>query len=171
MLNIGAASKYSGCVRLTPRQSLLWVAMPAVYAALGLMAIAARGYEVFPFFCWFLFPVTPNSVERFGLELEVVRGERLEAPLLYERWRAAGARRNSMDLQVAVQQLGNAIEGQRPARVAELRQRIEGNFVDRPCAYAIVRQRYEPLDRWLAGDLGERQVVARYRCGSASGEL
>jgi hypothetical protein len=124
------------------------VGLPLGYAAVGLAAIAAPGYEVFPFFCWFLFPVTPNHVERYGLQLQEHAGKQLGIPIAYESLRALGARRNSMDLQMAVQALGHAVTEGDLARVDELRRRIEGNFLDAPCSYGVVLASYEPMERW-----------------------
>lgn len=122
--------------------------LPAGYAILGLAAVAAPGYEVFPFFCWFLFPVTPNQVERYVLKVERDRGVTFEPPVPYESSKSFGSLRNSMDLQIAAQLLGAALERGDMHDATGARKRIEANFLNPPCAYSIAVASYEPIERW-----------------------
>jgi hypothetical protein len=130
---------------------------------LGLSAIAAPGYEVFPFFCWFLFPVTPNQVHRYALELEQQDGRRLQPPVTYEALHTLGRQRNSMDLQVAVQAFGDAVSTGQTTRRSELRSLIEANFLTAPCAYRLVSVSYDPMQRWRGVEI-ERKSLGTFSC-------
>lgn len=142
-----------GTWRSTARRLRLgrWPALiAATYAALGLSASANDKYEVFPFFSWFLFPVTPNQVTRFELATTATK-TRLAEVL-------------SMDLEVLIQDLGHAVVSEDAERIAELRQRLESNFLGRPCRYAVKRHVYDPVAAWQGADAGAPQVIAEYSC-------
>lgn len=128
-----------------------WPAVLAgAYAALGLCASGNDKYEVFPFFSWFLFPITPNQVTRYELATSATK-TRLAQAL-------------SMDLEVIVQSLGKAVAAQDAGRIVELRERLESNFLKSPCSYAVTRRTYDPLAAWLGTDAGVSQVIAEFSC-------
>lgn len=165
---MGAPTKTCKGGRTAPRSisaRALCVAAPLVYAFLGLSSIAAHNHEVFPFFCWFLFPVTPNEVVRYGLELQAIAGRPLQPPVAYEAWTDAGVRRNSMDLQMAVQALGAAVAENDAGGVETLRSRIESNYLRAPCSYRLVRREYEPIVAWYDPSRQFEAPVAAFTCG------
>jgi hypothetical protein len=122
----------------------------AGYAVLGLGASANQGYEVFPFFSWFLFPLTPNYVTRYELT---------PLPAL-----SALGRLHQMDMHVLLQEFGAALDGRDPLTSATLRGRLEGNFFVLPCQYAIARTEYEPIARWITGEAKMSRTVAEFTC-------
>ena len=155
-------------VMVGARTSVFFLVVPSLYVVLGFLSIFTRGYEVFPFFCWFLFPLTPNTVQRYGLELQQHSGVPLAEATLYEWWPGSGEARNSMDLQVAVQDLGQAIVGDDRPRIDELRRRIEGNFMSAPCAYSVVRESYDPLVLWSEAGPPPVRSIAHFVCFDAN---
>jgi hypothetical protein len=130
------------------RTHRLLVALPTLYVLLGLATIPAPRHEVFPFFCWFLFPVTPNEVTRYQLELSIASGTPLRKPTAIQSTELAGKVRHSMDLQVAVQAFGDALVHGHNRRAETLRRRIEANFLPTPCAYRVKQVQYDPIERW-----------------------
>lgn len=124
--------------------------LAAAYAVLGVCAAANDKHEVFPFFSWFLFPITPAQVTRYELTTSAAP-TRLAEVL-------------SMDREVIVQKLGKALAAHDVERIFELRQRLERNFLNGPCSYAVTRRTYDPVAAWLGTDTGVSQVIAEYSC-------
>ena len=148
------------------RARRLSVALPALYVLLGLAAIPAPRHEVFPFFCWFLFPVTPNLVTRYQLELMVANGEALLEPTPIQSAEISGKHRNSMDLQMAVQAFGDALVQRHLKRAELLRRRIEANFLPAPCAYRVRQVQYDPLERWYGSTQASDGWSVDFVCGA-----
>ena len=140
--------------RLLPR-------LGAGYLALAIAATAAPGFEVFPFFCWFLFPVTPNVEARYELVVSQIGGRPIQPPREYQTMDLVEDPM-AMDLWIATQDLGRAAVAGDAARVQALRQRIELNFIPAPNRYALERVTYDPLERWRDGTVRDRQTVAEY---------
>lgn len=105
-----------------------------MYALLGVCASVNQNYEVFPFFSWFLFPLTPHYVERYELSPK---------PSLT----ALGAL-HLTDLDQLVQRLGKAVDAGDQKQTLEVRSLLEQNFLMTPCGYRVVKLRYDPLARW-----------------------
>ncbi len=125
------------------------VVVPLCYAVLGLCASAAEKFEVFPFFSWFLFAVTPNQI----IQYELTPSPQLSAlgTLLV------------VDLHVLVQRFGRALET-KDRHAEQLRRRLESNFFVSPCDYVVTRTESDPIARWLDGTIESRQRVAEFPC-------
>lgn len=157
-------------LRLRRLRKLLAVAVVG-YVALGLAAVARPPrYEVFPFFCWFLFPISPTVEERWGLRVHEVGGAPLPEPRWYEE---LGVTRDpwAMDAHLAIQALGRAVEAGDAAAAARLRRRIEANFLPTPARYDLVSLRFEVLERWRDGTLRAERRVARFVSGEPAPRL
>lgn len=134
----------------------------ALYVVAGLAATALPPkYEVFPFFCWFLFPVSPTVESRWALRVEQVGGVTLPEARWYEE---LGVTRDpwAMDAYLTIQALGRAVEAGDAVAEATARRRLEANFLPTPTRYSLVRIRFEVLERWRDGTLRESRVAARY---------
>lgn len=132
-----------------------------LYVVLGLLATMAPGFEVFPFFCWFLFPVTPNVESRYELVLHEVGGRTVSPPAEYQSLDLVEDPM-AMDLWIAVQALGRAEAAADAARIDVLRRRIELNFIPAPNRYRLERVTFDPLERWRNGSVRARESVAVY---------
>ena len=135
--------------------------MGAVYVVLGLLATMAPGFEVFPFFCWFLFPVTPNVETRYELVVEQLGGDVLSPPAEYQSLDLVEDPM-AMDLWIAVQDLGRAVASKDADEVAVLRRRIELNFMPAPNRYRLERVTFDPIERWRDGRVRARETVTVY---------
>lgn len=120
------------------------------YALLGVCASANDKYEVFPFFSWFLFPLTPNRVVRYELT---------PMPRLSELGRL-----HRMDLYVLTQELGARVEQDDRVAISQLRLRLEYNFLEPPCRYTLARTEYEPTARWTRGTSLTWQGLGEFTC-------
>lgn len=134
----------------------------------GILAAARPPtYEVFPFFCWFLFPIAPNVEERYALRVAELGGARVVPPtwleeldVLDDPW--------AMDAHWTIQALGRAVEAGRSDDVRTLRRRLEAHFLPTPARYELVRIRFEVLERWREGRLRQTIPVARFRSAGAT---
>lgn len=131
------------------------------YVGLGLLATMAPGFEIFPFFCWFLFLLTPNVETRYELMMSEIGGRSLSVATEYQTLDLVEDPM-AMDLWVAVQDLGRAEVRGDAVSVKRLRSRIELNFIPAPNRYALVEVEYDPIERWRDGTVRERRTVATY---------
>jgi hypothetical protein len=117
---------------------------------LGLCAGANQKHEVFPFFSWFLFPLTPNRVTQYELA---------PPPTLTNLGRT-----HQMDLHVLEQELGSALERRDTVATPTLLRRLERNFLVCPSHFAVVRTDYEPRTRWTTGAVHSSHTLAELSC-------
>lgn len=134
--------------------------LPA-YVFAGMLASAAPGFEVFPFFCWFLFPVTPTVETRYELEVERLGGQALAEPTPFRKLHLV-AEPHAMDAWTAIQALGRALRDEDPAEVTRLRRRLEANFLPGPSRYQVVEVVFDPMERWRGEADRGRRVLARF---------
>lgn len=120
------------------------------YAVLGLCASANQKHEVFPFFSWFLFPVTPNRVTHYELS---------PRPTL-----SSLGRTHQMDLHVLQQELGAALERGDTVTTSTMLSRLKRNFLACPSRFAVVRTEYEPTARWSTGAVYSSRTIAEFTC-------
>jgi hypothetical protein len=146
------------------RWSLLTCLVPFGYAVLGVAALAAPNYEVFPFFSWFLFPVTPTTVTRFAVRIQ--HGDQPpNRTAWFEEDTALGVSRHSMDAQMLIQTLGNSVESKHTTAIHQTRSTFERNFLTGPCRYRLVKRSYDPLIRWTERTQSIDIVIATFECG------
>lgn len=148
------SSKHAPSARPRRKRALRLGRMPKLvaigYSLLGLCASANRQYEVFPFFCWFLFPITPSHVTRYELT---------PIPML-----SALGRLHPTDLHVLIQDLGAALDRNDVATTTALRLRLERNFLVCPSHFAVTRTEYDPLARWATGTSDSSRALAEFTC-------
>lgn len=129
-----------------------------LYVVAALFATAAPGFEVFPFFCWFLFPVVPGFEPRYELVVEVVEGESIDPRTDFQR---LGRIKDpmAMDLWLATQRLGQALDRNDGEAVNRERALIEDNFICAPRRYGIDKVEYDPLERWQTDEVKARRTL------------
>ncbi len=155
--------RYRTMRRLLPR-------LGAAYLALAGLALTAPGFEIFPFFCWFLFPVTPNVERRYELMVSQIGGRPVDPPAEYQSLDLVEDPM-AMDLWIATQDLGRAVKAGDDARIRGLRQRIELNFIPAPNRYTLQRVTYDPLERWRHGAVRARENVAEYTSATGAASI
>ena len=135
--------------------------MGVIYVILGLAAAAAPGFEVFPFFCWFLFPVVPGHEAKYELIVTEVEGDIIHPPTNYQKLDRIKDPM-AMDLWLATQRIGHAIDHDNSNAALRTRALIEANFLCGPSQYHIDRVYYDPLVRWREGRDQSRETIATY---------
>ncbi|NJK88787.1 MAG: hypothetical protein HC923_04895 [Myxococcales bacterium] len=131
------------------------------YVLAGFAATRVQGYEIFPFFCWFLFPVAPNVEERYALMVEQIGGRTLDPATDFQELDLVEDP-HAMDVWFSVQALGGAIESGDTELERRIRERLEANFLPKPSRYAIERVSFDPLERWTTGAIRHREHVETF---------
>lgn len=132
------------------------------YVVAGLLAAAAPGFEVFPFFCWFLFPIVPGDEPRYELVVSEHAGTTVTPPADVQTLSVVRDPM-AMDLWLATQRLGVALADGDTAAVARERRLIEANFVCAPSRYRIDRVLFDPLERYRSGTVKSRATVRQFK--------
>ena len=143
----------------TARRYLPWAG--AAYLVAGLLATSTPSYEVFPFFCWFLFPIVPGHEPRYELVVHRLQGSSIYPPKNYQELKRVRDPK-AMDLWIATQQLGAAIEDSDLIAISRLRTMLETNYLCAPSHYTLDRVEFDPLERWHRGYVGERETLATF---------
>ena len=146
--------RYKQSRRLLPVVGIL-------YLLLALSGLRTPTREIFPFFCWFLFPITPNVEERFELRVVRLGDDIFEQPVDYQTLKVLKSPME-MDLWISTQQLGQAIGSDRPATIEHVRRRLEANFLPAKSLYMVDRVVFDPLERWENGHVRRRTRLATY---------
>jgi hypothetical protein len=140
------------------------------YALLGVASIPTPRHEIFPFFCWFLFPITPNVEPRYGLVVRQNGAHDVE-PVRYEQAVGTVAQPHSMDAHVAIQALGRAVRLGDAGATVRLRRTLEGNFLSAPCRYDLVFTQIDAYAVWNGAPPPTQTLLRAFVCNQAeSGE-
>jgi hypothetical protein len=140
------------------------------YVLAGLAATMAPGFEVFPFFCWFLFPVTPTLEQRYALEVHELGGREVRPPTWFQRLDLVEDP-FAMDAWTSIQALGRAVRAGDDVEVNRLRRRLEANFLPAPSRYGLVELTFDPLQRFRTGTVQERRDLAVFTSSTGCAEI
>ncbi|MBX2812396.1 MAG: hypothetical protein KTR25_11325 [Myxococcales bacterium] len=139
----------------------LFERLGVTYVLLGLAATLAPGFEVFPFFCWFLFPIVPGNEPRYELMVDTLQDKVFSPRVNFQKLNNIKDPM-AMDLWLATQRLGKAIEIQQPEIIHRTRRLIETNFLCTGSKYTIDRVIFDPIDRWKHNKVSERVSLATF---------
>ena len=158
-----AAARGSGLRRL--RRQL--VACLVAYFVLGSISqkLLPGVDEIMPFFGWSLFTRVPNVDERYEVYIEQHAGRELEPAIPYLRASPQLAPGNPHLGRKLIQRLGRAAQDGNPGEIESLRRLFEDTYLAHPVRYRVVRERYEPLEKWQRGKALEEQLLATYSTG------
>ncbi len=141
------------------------------YVLVALAVIPTRRHEVIPFFCWFLFPITPNVEERYQLWITQNAGRRLPQATAFERAAAFVGQPHSMDAYVGIQTMGKAFRQHDGTMFERARQTVEANFLQAPCGYQLVYLRQDAYEIWHGGLPETRRILASFQCETPGAPL
>lgn len=137
-------------------ETKLTIALCAVFG-LGLVS-AVRG-EIFPFASWFLFSRVPQQVTAYELRAVEWNGAKFDPPSSVTAVPHLLRSPQSSTVRDLIQRIGRATEQKTdvaPA-LAVFRQHLHA---DGRGIFAVVRLKYDPLERWRTGQM-EAQELAR----------
>lgn len=134
-----------------------------LYPIIALSTIGLPQRELFPFFSWELFSYIPaDTITSYGIRFSSANGESLAQPIYFEEAKHLTPYADSVDAFVTLQSLGNAIAQNDAQQTAATQQLLQGTyFGDMSAAeYAIVRRRFDLLERWRHNRYLEEEVIA-----------
>lgn len=133
-----------------------------IYALIGAGAHLTRTSteDVYPFFSWSLFvQVPPREQDAFVALVVADGGERLETPVPLAHFSGFSMEGlNTSTLGAHIHQLGHALGTTDTAKAAKLQRALDERFA-RPVTYAIVHERFHPMEKFLFGSVSTSTVV------------
>lgn len=147
---------------MSPRDLRRWLPrLGLAYVVAGLLAATQPGFEVFPFFSWFLFPVVPGDDPRYELVVETLEGVPVTPPRDIQALGYIDDPK-AMDLWVTTQRLGRSLETGSATAALAVRRIVEGSFLCGDTRYAVEKVWFDPLERWETGAVRARTRIARF---------
>lgn len=131
-----------------------------IYLTVALAGLPTENHEIFPCFAWILFPVTPNTVEQYRLELDDTGTEP------FKPRPGAG---DPIDYFASLQRLGSALAADQMTAVERERRFLESNYLPPETPYRLVLLRMDPAHYYRTGD-AERSVIQTFRVDAARTE-
>ena len=141
------------------------VALLAVEFVVGMGGYLTPRKEIFPLASWFLFLVVPHHTNDYDLMLRAYDGHPVEPPLPYNHAPALIFTPHSIVTYQVVQQLGDAQTHHDDTRVRALRRQLESLFTQPRTRYDLVRNTYQPVERWETGQVRARQTLRSFAAG------
>ena len=127
--------------------------------------------EVFPFFSWTLFIYVPGDTSEYAVELIEQGGRRFDPPRPLHAARGLVPGAGNVTAQVVVQRMGRAAERGDATALAELRRVFEREHLAAhraPVHYRLVREHYDPIERWTTGGVRAVSELAQWSAGEGA---
>ena len=141
------------------------VALLVVEFAVGMGGALTPRQEIFPFASWFLFLLVPSHTNDYDLILRSNQGIAIEPPLPYSQLSWLVSSPQSIVTYNLVQQLGDAEASHDAARSRKVRRLVDALFTQPHVRYDLVRNTYEPVERYETGRVRTRQTLAAFTSG------
>ena len=129
-----------------------------LYFAIGILAAPLPRHEIFPFFSWFLFPLTPSEEVSYALKVHKNQGAEISA----DGWNQGlipFKGENNIDLHYMCQRLGKAYENQNYEEEEAVLNLLEKHYIRAPYIFDLVKIKYHPVKRWKTG--AEETITVR----------
>ena len=127
--------------------------------------LTPRG-EIFPLASWFLFALVPHRTNDYDLLLRANDGHPIDPPLPYSQAPWLISTPHSIVTYQLVQQLGDALARRDDERARALRRQIEAQFAQPRVQYDLVRNTYQPVERWETGQVRARRTIRSFTAGA-----
>jgi hypothetical protein len=133
---------------------------------LGIAAAPTPKHEVFPFFCWFLFALTPGIEDNYELIITEYDGQAVTPPQSFMTSSLVTGRgaESSSNAHRIIEALGQAVVAGDADAIQAHRHMLEGNYFSKPVTYQIKKKIYDPLKYRRTG-LAEESVIAIFPDG------
>jgi len=136
----------------------LWQKVAAVFLAayfvIGFASYGLPNKELFPIFSWLLFAATPGERTGYALRIQSVGDKEFgeegirHTDAFFFMLNASGVSAHHQ-----IQRLGQAIEAGDESGIARHREVVEGMFSTTPVEYKVIREVFDPLERWKTGTI------------------
>ncbi len=147
------------------RLRLLVVALLVMEFVVGMVGYLTPQKEIFPLASWFLFLLVPHDTSDYDLLLRAANGVPIDPPRPYSQALALVATPHSIVTYQLVQQFGEAVALRDDTRSRSLRRQIEGQFLVARTQYDLVRNTYQPVERWETGQVRARRTLQSFTAG------
>ena len=147
------------------RLRLLAVGLLVVEFGGGMVGYLTPRKEIFPLASWFLFLLVPHHTNDYDLILRAGDGHPVDPPAPYSQLPALVAAPHSIVTYQLIQQFGDAVASRDDARERSLRRQIEGQFLVPRVQYDLVRNTYQPVERWETGQVRARRTLRSFTAG------
>jgi hypothetical protein len=141
----------------------------AAYAVVGFSRI--RGTDWIPFSAWALFVFVPNEVHSYTVHLLEVDGRTLPAPVEYSRADGLVPDAHSIQSYYLINHFAMARAKGDSAEAFRFRSLFETNGLKAQkgaTRYALMRNQYDPLERWKNGAIRQMEL-ARFTVTPSAG--
>ena len=147
------------------RLRLLAVALLAMEFVVGMVGYLTPRQEIFPLASWFLFLLVPHDTSDYDLILRAHDDTPIDPPLPYNQVPWLVTAPHSIVTYQLVQQLGDAAARHDDARSRSLRRQLETQFQMGRVQYDLVRNTYQPVERWETGQVRVRRTLQTFTSG------
>ncbi|MCS7064418.1 MAG: hypothetical protein NZM04_10365 [Methylacidiphilales bacterium] len=147
-------------LRARPFIALYLLATP-VLGVLGLLFSPSK--EVYPFFSWFLFALTPGPQTVYSLEILESRHEPLPSPLAYTEAAGWVPTPHAIAVRELTRRLALAVKNGDAETAARARRILERHHLYPGSVYAVVESFRDPLVEWREGKRTASERIAVFR--------
>ena len=141
------------------------VALLVVEFVVGMGGALTPRREIFPFASWFLFLLVPHQINDYDLILHSNQDFPIDPPQPYREASWLVISPHSIVTYNLVQQLGDAVACRDDARRGRLRRQVDALFTQPRVQYDLVRNTYQPVERYETGRVRARQTLASFTSG------
>ena len=113
-----------------------------IYLGIALLGLGTSKHEIFPFFAWTLFPVTPAKVTAYQLRIPEKKDFFMPPP-------SAG---NPIDFYNAVQRLGEGLREGKEDTVEREQRFLEKNYLPSGVSFEVLELQMDPGQYYRSGD-------------------
>ena len=124
----------------------------------GILSAPTPKHEVFPFFCWFLFSITPGPGIHYSIEITHQENEPLSPSQPFQKSPLVQFFESSTNADRIIQNLGRAIEDGNEEEIERFRDLLENNYFRSPVRYRVLKNKRDPLQYQRTG-ISETSVL------------
>ena len=128
---------------------------------IGYAAIPLPGNEIFPFYSWTMFSLTPTMGDQFVVAIVHIHGDDLATPLDFQQ--AGGLVTNSQSIVAYrdIQNMGRALLAHDTEALDSIRHLFERNYLPPGTRYQLWRTHYDPLVHWRSRET-DRELLQEW---------
>lgn len=110
--------------------------------------------EIFPFFSWFLFALTPNPSAEYNFQIITYGEQTFSPPIIYNEAKGIVPSPNSIKVPRLATTMAKALEENQTDEYHTAKRVFESNYLDnQKSIYQLIEINYDPLERWKTGEV------------------
>jgi hypothetical protein len=149
-------------MRAATRRTLLVLYILAT-PVLGIIGLATSPHkEIYPFFSWFLFALTPGHKTSYQIQIHATRDATLPTPLPYTQAKGYVPTPHAITVRELTQRLAKAIEKGDLDAQNTARSLLERHHLYPGTTYSIHRTEYDPLLVWQGKQEPITELIATF---------